>query len=116
MKRNAAAWFIALIGGGIILTELCLHWWASFHNESYPIGAWPVLVGAAIAFTGGYIRDPKAAEDGGGFIVNTGLRIMRVIRTGNADEITVARKDGQRAGDTPGTEVTTVTEVHHEGT
>jgi len=100
MNRNAAAWLVALIGLAIMLTEVGLHWWASFHHETYPIGAWPILIGGAVAFTGAYIRDPHAAEDGGGFIVNTGLRIVRVIRTGNADEIVaVAQKEGRRDTD-----------------
>jgi len=114
MTRNAAAWLLAVIGGGVMLTEIGLHWWASFHSQSYPIGTWPVLIGAAIAFTGGFIRDPKAAEDGGGFIVNTGLRIVRVIRTGNADEINVT-KEGRRETDKTVVEVETIPKVSHEG-
>jgi hypothetical protein len=77
--RNVVGIVLAFVGGAVLLTELAFHW---RDPAGYPIGTWPLVIGLAIAFVGAYLIDPKQAEDGGGFLVNSAVSIIGVVRGG----------------------------------
>jgi hypothetical protein len=77
--RNVVGIVLAFVGGAVLLTELAFHW---RDPAGYPIGTWPLVIGLAISFVGAYLIDPKQAEDGGGFLVNSAVSIIGVVRGG----------------------------------
>ena len=77
--RLRAVWgsLLAAIGVGVLLVELVRYW-----RYEHPIHPAPIVIGCIIGFVGFYLLDPKGAEDGGGFLVTSAVRIIGVVRGG----------------------------------
>jgi hypothetical protein len=77
--RTHVGVLLAGVGILIMLAHLGLHVWQPVR---YPLEAGVVAIAFIIGFVGAYLLDPKEAEDGGGFLVNSAVSIIGVVRSG----------------------------------
>lgn len=75
--RNYAAWLLDLLGVAIIMGEVFRNWFWGHQMEW-----WVVLVGATFGFVGFYLTNPPGAITAGTFIVDSGVKIIGVVRSG----------------------------------
>lgn len=78
---------IALLGIGVILVELVLHW---RNPTGYRIGWATIAIGLSFFWFGWFITRPKSAKEGGGFWVSAVERLGDVV---------VKVRTGRRASD-----------------
>lgn len=83
--RNGIAHLVAAIGGLIVIVELLRHWLRGHEMEGGVIA-----VGCLFGFVGAYMVNPKGAMEGGGFVVDSAIKLGSVFRIG-----------GRRSTDTP---------------
>jgi hypothetical protein len=70
-------WLLATIGVVIILGEVVRNWlW------NHPIEGWVIAIGAGCGFFGFYRVDSKRAKDAFGFAVDSGVKIIGIMRSG----------------------------------
>lgn len=73
--RNRIGGGLATIGVLIILVELVRYWLL----PAYAISGAVVGIGCMIGFVGFYLIAPQEAEDGGGFIVTSFVRVVQAV-------------------------------------
>lgn len=89
---------IAVLGFLLAIADFVIRWYfETALGKHYDISMLPVLFGCGTIFIGGFIMNPKKAEDAGGFLVRSGVSILQVIPN--------VFSFGRRAGDQGGTQV-----------
>lgn len=73
-SRNVLAHMVAAIGGVIVLIELLRHWLRGHEMEGGVIA-----VGCLFGFVGAYMVNPKGAMEGGGFVVDSAIKLSSVV-------------------------------------
>ena len=76
-RRNLGPHTISIGGGIIMLVELYRHWQFGNDIELVVLG-----IGGFFVWLGGYLADRKAAIEGGGFIVDSIVKLGGVFRLG----------------------------------
>lgn len=67
----------AAIGGIVLLTEVALHIVSASTSRTYELNHGVTLIGILFGFVGFYGLDPKRARDGGAFLVDSSVKIIR---------------------------------------
>jgi hypothetical protein len=88
MKKRGSVGLVlmAIVGILVMLGGIGIHWYFESRGQPHKLEWIPQLVGASIAFAAFYAMDAKKAEGAGGFLLNAGVRILAVIRTGKRDD------------------------------
>jgi hypothetical protein len=94
---------LATIGLVPILIEFAFYFRSSAHGQHYDVSPWVMLGGAVICFVGGFVIDSKKAESAGGFLVDSSVKVIGVIRSGrrSSDNVIVAAPAAESVGAPP---------------
>jgi hypothetical protein len=76
-KRNWVAWLLAFLGVVIICAEVVRNWFFDHRIE-----AWVIAIGSAFGFIGFFLIDPNRALIAFGFLRDSTVQIVGVVRSG----------------------------------
>lgn len=79
-RRRTGPLILVIIGVSIMLAGIGLHWWYEYRGLAHQLEWVPQLIGASIAFAGFYAMNPTRALGGGGFLVESGVKVLGIIR------------------------------------
>jgi hypothetical protein len=95
-QHPKAGYTLATLGVLVVVAEIALHIYGYFSKNPYELNHAVLLFGVILGFVGFYIIDPRKAEDGGGFLVRSGVDIIKALpRFGRRSTDAVAIPDAK---------------------